>query len=118
MNSTLPSKLSWGVSLLGGMGVLLIMAAVVQIAIRQTQPLPVGLRRADERRKNMAELRQSNADALNNFAWIDQAKGTVRIPIGQSIELMREEWQNPAQGRKKLLARIEKANAVMPNAYE
>lgn len=118
MSANQPSKFSWGVYLLGGMGVLMIMAAVVRIAIRETQPLPVGQRRAEERRKYLAELRQSNADVLNNYAWVDQPKGVVRIPVGNAIELMRQEWQNPAQGRKKLLARIEKANAVMPNAYE
>ncbi len=118
MNASPSSKFSWGVYLLGGMGVLLIMAAVVQIAIREMQPLPVGQRRADERRKNMADLRQSNMDVLNNYAWMDQPKGVVRIPIEQAMELMRQEWQNPADGRKKLLARIEKATAVAPNAYE
>lgn len=118
MSATTPSKLSWGVYLLGAIGVLLIMAAVVQIAIRETQPVEVGQRRSAERLKNMAELRQSNADVLNNYAWMDQAKGVVRVPVFHAIDLMREEWQNPAQGRKKFLARIEKANAVAPNAYE
>ncbi len=118
MSATPSSKFSWGVYLVSGIGVLLIMAVMVQLAIRHTQPIPVGERRAEERRKNMADLRQANAEMLNNFGWIDQAKGTVRLPIGVSMELMREEWQNPTQGRAKFLARIEKANAVLPNAYE
>jgi len=120
MSSCSTPRLAWGSYILGAVGVLLIMAVVVKLAIQQTQPTAVlaGQKRADERRKNIAELRQSNAEVLNSYAWADQAKGIVRVPVDHALGMMLQEWQNPMQGRKKLLSRIEKATAVAPKAPE
>ena len=120
MSAAAPSRCSWGAYLLGGLGVLLIMATLINITIKQTEPVTVlaGKKRADERRKALAELRQANSEALNQYGWADQAKGIVRLPVDQAMALMVQEWQNSGQGRKKFLARIEVATAVAPKAPE
>ena len=120
MSTSSPSRFSWGAYFLGAIGVLSIMAIVIKVAVQQTQPSSVlaGQKRAEERRKNIAELKQSNAEVLNTYAWLDQPKGIVRVPVDQAVTILLQEWQSPAQGRKKLLARIEKATAVAPKAPE
>lgn len=36
----------------------------------------------------MDELRADEDAILNNYGWLDPAKGTVRIPIGQAIDMV------------------------------
>jgi hypothetical protein len=43
--------------------------------------------RAEVRRKNLAELRAANEELLTTYAWVDKAKGVVRIPIARAMEL-------------------------------
>jgi hypothetical protein len=62
----------------------------------------------------MAELRASEAVALNTVGWIDQGKGVVRIPIAEAMKLAEKQWQNPAQARATLKSRAEKAFYVPP----
>ena len=51
-------------------------------------------------------------------AWADQTKGLVRLPIAEALKITRREWQNPAQARSNLIARVEKATALPPKAPE
>ena len=43
--------------------------------------------RAAERAKAHQELEAENTKKLQNYAWVDKAKGTVQIPIGRAMEL-------------------------------
>ena len=43
--------------------------------------------RAAERAKAHQELEAENAKKLQNYAWVDKAKGTVQIPIERAMEL-------------------------------
>ena len=43
--------------------------------------------RAAERAKAHQELEAENAQKLQNYAWVDKAKGTVQIPIERAMEL-------------------------------
>lgn len=83
-----------------------------------TTPAPLGAERAAERSKALGELRGVEADALNNAGWVDQTKGLVRLPIEEAKKLAEREWQNPAQARSNLIARVEKANFVPPKPPE
>lgn len=86
---------------------------------KYTQPAPaVDAARKAERAKARAELTVEEAKALNNVDWIDQTKGLVRLPIAEAMKLAEREWQNPAQARSNLIARVEKANYVPPKAPE
>jgi len=96
-------------------GAFLIVAALVW-AMRQYIPVqPLNAARALERAKALAEIRATETEALNNVGWIDQTKGQVRLPVAEAMKLMEREWgNNAAEGREKLIARVEKANPPPP----
>ena len=97
------------------LGAFLIVAVLVFAMRHYTQPAPaVDQARKDERAKALAELRAAEADALHTVAWIDQAKGIVRLRIEDALILAEREWQNPAAARSNLIARVEKATFVAP----
>ena len=41
-----------------------------------------------ERIKNLADLKAENEIKLNTYAWVDQAKGSVQIPIVDAMKLV------------------------------
>ena len=41
-------------------------------------------------REDMANLRRSEDDVLNSYAWVDRNAGVVRIPIDQAMKLIAE----------------------------
>lgn len=109
---------SWA-TILAVVGACLIFAALVWEMKKYTQPAPaVDQARKAERAKARAELTAVETEALNSVAWIDQTKGLVRLPIAEAMKLAEREWQNPAQARSNLIARVEKANYVPPKAPE
>ena len=92
----------------GLLGAFLIMALLVAAMRHYTRPAPVGGNRAEERYKNLQELRAANAKILEGYDWQDQAKGAVRLPIERAMELVLQEWRNPAAARSNLDARVDK----------
>lgn len=96
----------------------LIFAALVWKMRQYTTPPALGAARIAERTKALADVRAAEAEGLNNVGWIDPAKKIVRLPIAEALKLAEREWQNPAQARSNLLARVEKANALPPKAPE
>jgi hypothetical protein len=105
------------------LGTLLIVAVLVRVMIDYTRPAPLGEDRAKIRHKNIEDLRAANAEVLNNpnYVWQDQAKGIVRLPISQAMELSLKLWQDnntKNAARSNLIARVEKANAAPPKAPE
>jgi hypothetical protein len=105
-------------TVLAVLGAGLIFAALVWEMKKYTQPPPVDEGRAAVRAKALSELRAAEADALTTVGWVDQAKGVVRLPIGEAMKLAEREWQNPAQARSNLIARVEKATALPPKPPE
>lgn len=103
--------------IVAAVGALLIVGGLAWITYAYTRPEPLTEDRAALRRKNLAELRASVAEVLNNpnYIWQDQAKGTVHLPVERSMELVQRLYQNPAAGRTNLIARAEKANAKLPD---
>ncbi len=100
-------------------GSFLILAALGWAIHHYTQPPPLGEDRVAVRTKALAELRSAEAEALATPAWIDQAKGIVRLPIADAVNIVQREWgQNPSAGRSNLIARVEKATAAPPKAPE
>jgi hypothetical protein len=107
--------IAWSVGILG---TFLIAAGLVCVMYHYTHPAPLGAERVEERYKNLHEVRATEADVLNNYAWADQGKGIVRLPIQRAMELTLQEWKNPAAARSNLIARVEKATAPVPRAPE
>lgn len=95
----------------GVLGSFLIVAGLVFIMYIYTRPAPIDQARAAERRQNLADAQATARDLLENYRWADQGKGIVRVPIQRGMELVVQEWQNPAQARSNLLARIERMAA-------
>jgi hypothetical protein len=104
-------KLAYAVAVIGA---ILIVAFIDHEIKKYTQAPPLEANRAEERSKALAEIHNAEGDALNNTGWIDPAKGVVRLRVEDSIQLMEREWQNPAEGRAKLLDRVAKANPAPP----
>jgi hypothetical protein len=74
--------------LVGGMILLLLFVLLVRL-LTGLAPVPdEGAARATERAKVYADLQAENAKKLGAYAWVDQAKGTVQIPIARAMELM------------------------------
>ena len=105
------SRLAYAVAILGSF---LIVAALVWAMRHYTQPAPLGAQRAAERARALAELRASEAEALNTVGWIDQSKGLVRLRIEDAMALVERAWQNPPAARSNLLERVAKANPPPP----
>ena len=73
--------------LIGILGSLLIVAALVWAMQRYTQPPPLGEDRVSVRRKALADLRAAEASELETYGWVDQAKGVTRLPIAEAMKL-------------------------------
>jgi hypothetical protein len=104
--------------LVAGVGAFLIVAALVWGRRKLVQPPPLTEDRVATRLRSLAEVRAADAQALTTVGWIDQAKGVVRLPIAEALKLTEREWQNPAQARSNLIARVEKATVVPPKPPE
>jgi hypothetical protein len=118
MNPYQQFKSSVAIYAAGVIGSFLIVGLLVWAMYRFTQPLPIGQARSAERKKGLAEMRMVEAESLNHYGWVDQAKGIVRLPIDRALELTLQESQNPKAARSNLVARAEKAAAVPPKAPE
>ena len=96
-------------------GAFLIVGALVWITRSYTEPAPLGNERAQERAKYLAEIRANNDEVLNNYAWQDQTKGLVRLPIDQAMHIVLENYgKDRKAGRADLIAREEKATFEPP----
>lgn len=105
----------------GTVGSLAIVSFLVWVLTTSTRPADLAAARAVERAKFRAEVEQSASVVVQNFAWKDKSKGVVSLPINRAMELVAQEWQNPAQARAAMINRIEELTAPPPepqNPYE
>ena len=117
MNTTQPSQSNLTVYLAGVLGAFLIVALLVGAIYKYANPAPIGANRAQERRKNLDENRQASAN-LNQYGWADPAKGFVRLPINEAMNLTIKDYQNADAAKKEIAARVDKATAVPPKPPE
>ncbi len=121
MNNSTEKKCNCGAWAYGFavLGAFLIVAGLVWAMQHYTRPEPLDAGRAQERAKALADLRAANADVLNNYAWMDQPRGIVRLPIAQAMKQAEAAWQkDPAAARANLIAREAKATAVLANPFD
>jgi hypothetical protein len=118
MNAYQQFRSSLALYALAVIGSFLIVIALVWAMYRYTHPAPITQNRVEERKKALAEIRNAEVDSLNNYGWVDQGKGIVRLPVSRAMELMLQEYQNPAAARSNLVARAEKASAPPPKPPE
>jgi hypothetical protein len=118
MNSECNGQRSVLAYIVGLLGCFLIVAALVWAMQIYTRPAPLGEDRNAVRAKALRELRAAEAEALENPAYIDPAKGLVRLRIVDAMSMVERDWQNPAAARSNLIARVEKATYVPPKPPE
>jgi hypothetical protein len=93
---------------------LLIVAVLVWAMKHYTTPPALTAEQAALRVQNLAELRAADTEAMESYAWIDEGKGIVRLPVGRAMKLTAAAWQNPAAARADLIDRVETATFVPP----
>ena len=86
MNAAARSRPLWLV-LAGGFLLLLLFVIAVRLLTGLAPAPDEDAARAAERAKAHQELEAENTQKLQNYAWVDKAKGTVQIPIGRAMEL-------------------------------
>lgn len=119
MNSDPQPERSGLAYVLAVLGSFLIVAGLVWAMKHYTQPAPLGEDRAAVRAKALAELRATEADALNNVGWVDPTKGIVRLRIEDAMHWVETEWaRNPGAARSNLISRVDKATAPPPRQPE
>lgn len=113
MNTNRLSESNLTVYFVGVLGAFLIVALLVLAIYRYANPAPLGTNRAQERHKNLKEMRATDA-ALNQYGWADQSKGFVRLPINDAMRLTIKDYQNPEAAKKEIGVRVDKANPPPP----
>lgn len=109
------SRIAYAVAVFGA---LLIVAGLVWAMKHYTTPVSTTAQRAAERAKNLVELHATEKHDLENYGWIDQSKGIVRLTINRAKALTVDGGKDLASARKDLIARVEKATAVAPKPPE
>ncbi len=105
-------------------GTFLLMVILIWTMYHYMRPEDLNAARVQERRQFLQDIKATEAQQLNHYAWRDRDKGLVILPIDRALELTLQEWQNPAAARSNLIARIEKALEKPPpppppvNPYE
>ena len=80
----------------------------------RVQADPIDGVRAQERSEALEQLTSSAQEQLENYAYLDEANGRVRMPIRRAMEIVVEEWQDPAAGRSNLVALWKRFNPPPP----
>ena len=92
-----------------------------------TQSFPTPRVQTDDGNQDIADMHAREDLLLNNYTWIDETKGTVRIPIERAMELIAQrglpvapavETQPPMTGDKRPTITMPLTNGFARTAYE
>jgi hypothetical protein len=86
-------------------GSFLVMGWMVWLMRSYTAPQPLAEIRAGERLKIKQAFDEVNAPLVSTYDWQDKAHGFIRIPVETAKDLILQEWQDPAKGKKVLTDR-------------
>lgn len=112
------SKSKTTITVIAALATLLLVAYLVQQMVKYTTPAPVGVERAAARAKDNKDIRAAGTAALNNYGYVDPAKGVARLPIEEGMKLTVQGYKNAGEFHKDLVARSEKATAPAPKPPE
>ncbi|HIG29781.1 MAG TPA: hypothetical protein EYQ50_19080 [Verrucomicrobiales bacterium] len=105
------SKSRLSLNIIGILGSFLIMGVMVCIMYQLSNPTELVDNRAELRHENLSALKADNESILNNYAWINQEKKVIRMPIERAMEIVVKEWgEDPMTGMEKLIERYERLN--------
>lgn len=91
--SNTPTKTSTWITVaavVGGFAVFVLILVIAYLPLRP-QPILQGTKTPAERLQALTELRAKEQKVANSYAWIDQQKGTVQLPIDRAMELTVQE---------------------------
>lgn len=97
--------------LIGGIGSFLIIGALAWLVVGNTES-PVDAQRAAERVKFRSDI-EAPYQELKTYGTVQgvpNAGSVYRLPVDRALQIAAQEWANPAEGREKLLKRLEAAN--------
>ena len=91
MSDAAPSKSGLWITFGAAIGGFAIFVVILLVAYLPKQPAPLGdgapKRSPEERKAALAELRAHEAQVSTSYAWIDQSKGVVQLPVDRAVEL-------------------------------
>lgn len=93
-NMRIPSntKYTWS-----GVWIIALIAAIGGLSVFLyfiNAPEPVNAEIINDRKAKLADVHSKQNELINNYAWVDQTKGVVRIPIERAMQLTVEELRN------------------------
>ena len=101
---TLPS---WFLSAAGVVGSIVIIMVVLAVAYWSSQPTQtVDQEIVAERAQNLSDVQAKQADLYNNYSWVDQKKGIVRIPVKDAMGLVAAKFDQATRGQPEAPARM------------
>lgn len=108
--SSTPSFRSTLATVIGGLGAMLLVGALVVYMQRLFRPDPVGTARAEERLRIWTEIKGQNVEALGNYGVVKADNGIYRLPVENALQT----WaaltkEGNAAGRAALIERLEKS---------
>jgi hypothetical protein len=92
-----------------------------------TQTFPTPRVQTDDGNQDVADLHAREDLLLSNYSWVDQSKGTVRIPIDQAMELIAQrglpvapavQTQQPMTGENAPTVTVPLTNGFARTSYE
>ncbi|MGA2052492.1 MAG: hypothetical protein ABSH19_04190 [Opitutales bacterium] len=107
---------NWALSVAGVLGSLVIVAAVLAVSYYNTRPSEgVNADAVAERTQKLAEVRAKETQLYNNYSWVDQSKGIVRIPVPEAMRLELIKLDEETKGEPAAPARL--SLAASPAAF-
>jgi hypothetical protein len=92
-----------------------------------TQTFPTPRVQTDDGNQDVADLHAREDLLLSNYSWVDQSKGTVRIPIEQAMQLIAQrglpvapvvQTQQPMTGESRPTVTVPLTNGFARTSYE
>jgi len=100
MSETQVSKSNSLLSLLGGLGAILIFVLILLIAYLPNRPAPVNAQVNATRQLKADEARAGGIQKLTGYEVVNAAAGTVRIPIEEAMQLTVKAYEEKAPASK------------------
>lgn len=94
-NIHLPSNTKYSWSAIGLIALIVAVAGVGLFLYFFNAPKPLNLEIVQERKAKLADVNAKQDELINNYAWVDQTKGIVRIPVEKAMPLTVEKLRTP-----------------------
>jgi hypothetical protein len=77
-------------AVIGGFAIFAVILIVAYLP-KTPPPLPDGVKTPEQRHAILIEHRAKEAKAATSYAWVDQGKGVVQLPLDRAVELTIQE---------------------------